>query len=214
MIPGTHRFGKPQESPMKRVLLYILLVSLLTACASLSPVPEDRYYRLSEVAAKSSGKASLGGVLAIGTIENAGIYNERAILYSDSAQPARLQRYHYHFWADAPPRLIQDHLAVYLRKAAAANTVVNDRGEVDWNYLLSGKLRRFERVMEGTGSRVAVEMEFRLMHRHSRKALLVKDYVVEVDVAGETVNDAVEAITRALETIYGQLLADIKRVGR
>lgn len=78
---------------MKRVLLYMLLASFLTACvSSLSPVPEDRYYRLSEVAGKSSGRASLGGVLAIGTIENAGVYNERAILYSESTEPAKLQR--------------------------------------------------------------------------------------------------------------------------
>ena len=153
-------------------------------------------------------------MLAIGTIENAGIYNERAVLYSESAQQTKLQRYHYHFWADAPPRLIQDHLAVYLRKANAANTVVNDRGEVDWNYLLAGKLRRFERVMNGNDSRVAVEMEFRLMHRHSRKALLVKDYVTDIEVSGETVNDAVEAITKALDTIYAQLLSDMSRVAR
>ncbi|OOZ44691.1 hypothetical protein BOW37_05260 [Solemya velum gill symbiont] len=193
----------------------MLLASFLTACvSSLSPVPEDRYYRLSEVAGKSLGRASLGGVLAIGTIENAGVYNERAILYSESTEPAKLQRYHYHFWTDAPPRLIQDHLAVYLRKASVANTVVNDRGEVDWSHLLSGKLRRFERIMDGSGSRVAVDMEFRLMHNHSRKALLVKDYDVEVEVAGDTVNDAVEAMTRALESIYGQLLADIRRVAR
>lgn len=79
---------------------------------------------------------------------------------------------------------------------------------------MSGKLRRFERIMDGSGSRVAVDMEFRLMHNHSRKALLVKDYDVEVEVAGDTVNDAVEAMTRALESIYGQLLADIRRVAR
>lgn len=195
---------------MKKVLLQLLMLSLLlTACGTVPPVPEDRYYRLSETAVKQSGKSQLGGVLAIGIIENAGIYNERAILYSEKSQPAKLQRYHYHFWADAPPRLIQDHLTINLRKARAARTVVIDKGEVDWNYLLTGKLRRFERIMDGSRSRVAVEMEFRLLKRDSRKPLLVKDYVANVAVKGKTVNDAVEAFNEGLGAIYSQLMADL-----
>jgi ABC-type uncharacterized transport system auxiliary subunit len=196
---------------MKRFYLLVLITLLLSACGSIKPVPEDRFYRLAEIPAQEPlAQPLLPGVLAVGTIETPGIYSERAILYSEQDRPTELLRYHYHAWIDAPPRLIQDHLALFLRGAAVAPTVVIDNGQAEWNYLLTGRLRRFEREMDGTGSSVAVAIEYRLLERGGSQPLWVKDYTAQEPVSGETVNDAVQAFSAALNRIDTELLADLK----
>ncbi len=198
---------------MKRSILPLLLSLALVACGSVDPAPEDQYYRLPAVAvSEKAATSSLEGTLAIGSIEHGGVYGERAILYSNASQPAKLQRYHYHTWADSPPRLIQDHLAVYMRNASVASNTLIDKGVVDWNYMLYGKLRRFERVMGGLGSKAVVELEFRLQKRGDDRYLLTKDYSAEVAVDDDSVNDAVEAFGAALGEIYQQLAADMASI--
>ena len=197
---------------MKRSILPLLLSLVLVACGSVDPAPEDQYYRLPAAAVTEQASSALDGTLVIGSIEHGGIYGERAILYSNASQPAKLQRYHYHTWADSPPRLIQDHLAVYMRNAGVVPNALIDKGVVDWNYMLHGKLRRFERVMGGFGSKAVVELEFRLRKRGGDSYLLTKDYSAEATVEDDSVNDAVEAFGAALAEIYRQLAADMAAV--
>ncbi len=197
---------------MKRLLIPLIFALLVTACGSVPPAPEDRYYRLAAVSGAASGQV-LADTLAIGSVESAAVYSERAVVYSEHGQPNKLQHYHYHFWADPPPSLIRDHLALYLRNSQAAPVVVVDKGEAEWKYLLVSRLRRFERVMQGFGSKVVVEMEFRLLQRGGRQPLLIQDYSAEVGVSGGTVNAAAEAFAEALGDIYQQLLVDMRKHG-
>ncbi len=197
---------------MKPLLISLLLSLLLTACGSAPPAPEDRYYRLADLTDVKPGGAQLfAGTLAIGTIESAGVYAERAIVYSEASEPNKLQHYHYHFWADTPASLIRDHLAHYLRNSQVAPIVVVDKGEAEWKYLLVGRMRRFERVQLGIGSKVVVEIEFRLLQRGARQPLLIQDYSSEVGVSGGSVNAATEAFAEALGEIYRKLLVDMRK---
>ena len=196
---------------MKRFHLLLLVILLLTACGSIEPVPEDRFYRLAESPVQPPlAQPLLSGVLAVGTVESPGIYSERAILYSEQGHPIELLRYHYHAWIDSPPQLIQDHITLFLRGAAVAPTVVTDNGLAKWEYRLTGRLRRFEREMRGTGSSVAVAIEYRLLRRGGSQPLWIKDYAAQVPVSGERVNDAVLAFSAALNQIDLELLADLK----
>ncbi len=196
---------------MKRFLLLLLAILSLTACGSIEPVPEDRFYRLAEIPGPEPlAQPLLPGVLAVGTIETSGIYNERAILYSEPGRPTELLRYHYHSWIDSPPQLIQDHIALFLRGAAVAPTVVIDDGQAEWQYRLTGRLRRFEREMRGTGSSVTVAIEYRLVQRGGGRPLWIGDYTAQMPVSGERVNDAVQAFSAAVNRIDLELLADLK----
>jgi ABC-type uncharacterized transport system auxiliary subunit len=196
---------------MKRFHLLLLVTLLLTACGSIEPVPEDRFYRLAEIPGPEPlAQPLLPGVLAVGMIETPGIYNERAILYSESGNPTELLRYHYHSWADSPPQLLQDQVALFLRGAAVAPTVVIDDGQAEWKYRLTGRLRRFEREMHGTGSSVAVAIEYRLQQRGGSRPLWIGDYAAQIPVSGERVNDAVRAFSAAVNQIDRELLADLK----
>ncbi len=195
-----------------RLASVVVAVALLgTACATVQPVPEDHFYRLSPAVPASPGSVRpLSGVLAIGAIDSAGIHRERAIVYTQAGVPTELLRYHYHAWIEGPPRLIQDHLLAYLRGSGAASLVMIDDARTRWDYLLSGNLRRFERVMKvGGGSDVAVELELQLDRRGSERPLLVRDYSASAPVHGADLGDAVRAFSVALQQIYARFLADL-----
>ncbi len=195
-----------------RLVFAVLSVVLMAGgCASVPPVPQEHFYRLSEALPASPGRElALHGVLAVGAIDSAGLYRERAIVYTQPGRPTELLRYNYHSWIDGPPRLIQDQLQTYLRRSGVASLVVADDARTRWDYLLSGKLRRFERVMQkGGASQAAVDLELRLDRRGATRPLLLREYQASVPVTGDAVGDAADAFSAALQDIYGQLLGDV-----
>jgi ABC-type uncharacterized transport system auxiliary subunit len=200
----------------RALTLSLMLALLVSGCGSVEPVPEDRFYRLGEAVADPQGTlVQLDGVLAVGSIDSAGVHRERAILYTEPDHPTELMRYHYHAWVDGPPRLIQDHLAAFLRRADVAPLVVLDDARTDWDYLVSGRLRRFERVLASDGgSEAVVELELRLKRAGDKRPLSVGDYSTAVAVEGKSVRQAAEAFSKALETVYRRFLADLASQGR
>jgi len=190
--------------------LTVILVLLVSGCGSVEPLPEDHFYRLTEASAGQELSVHFDGVLAIGSIDSAGVYGERAILYSRSDSPTELLRYHYHAWTDSPPRLIQDHLAAFLRRSGTAPLVVLNDARTDWDYLVSGRLRRFERVLDEEGrSEAVVDLELRLTRHGVKHPLSIADYSAEAPVEGDSVAQAAEAFSRALHDIYRRFLADL-----
>lgn len=202
--------------PLKQTIspyLGLLALLLLTACVSAPPIPEERFYRLPAVEpAAAVATPIFSGTLAVGAMDSAGIYRERALLHSSSERPTQLLRYHYRSWTDAPPRLLQDHLIRFLREANAAPVVITDNARSRWQHLLNGKLRRFERVTTTTGSSAVVEIEFQLFRDNQSGPLLVKDYTAALEVEGDTVDEAVTAFASGLSQIYQQLLADLQLI--
>ncbi|WXG57580.1 MAG: ABC-type transport auxiliary lipoprotein family protein [Candidatus Sedimenticola sp. (ex Thyasira tokunagai)] len=190
-----------------------LITLLLTACAGAPPVPEEHFYRLPGVdSAISPPQPLFSGTLAIGSIDTPGIYNERALLHSDESSPTQLQRYHYHSWTDSPSRLIQDHLTLSLRHANAAPIVIPDNARSQWQYLLKGKLRRFERITGNTTTKVIIAMEFQLLRQGENRPLLIKDYIITEPAAGDTIDDTVVAFSNGLLRLYKQLLHELRQV--
>ncbi len=152
------------------------------------------------------------GTLAIGALDSAGIYNDRALLHSEESTPTQLQRYHYHSWTESPPRLVQDHLTLFLRHARTAPVVIPENPRNRWQYLLNGKLRRFERITGAGGSKIVVAIEFQLLRQGENQPLLVKDYSVTEPAAGERIDDTVAAFSNGLLRTYEWLLRDLQQI--
>jgi len=72
--------------------------------------------------------------------------NERAILDASSEATHRVEAYHYHHWADTPPRLLQENLAKALRNTGIATQVVTYSPQITPQYLIAGKIRKFHQV--------------------------------------------------------------------
>lgn len=180
----------------------------LAACAP-ATVPQDNFYRLHTPAvATAFAKPPLPGTLEVERIEADGMIAARPIVYSDAAKPNQVGEYHYHFWTESPAALVQDALVEYLRGAGAAKMVVTPEVRVEPEYLLSGRLLRFEQVRGGS-AKVVMTLEARLRETAADRLLLLKTYSVEVPAASDSVPAAVTAFDSALAQVFAALAKDI-----
>lgn len=190
---------------MKPILPLLLLAPLLTACfGAPPPVPRDHYYRLLVPApAQASSGMALGGVTIVEPLQADGLLRERPLLYSESGAAHELLQHSYHYWNDTPPRMLQEEMVGYLRRSGAAELVVTPEMRVRPDYQISGKAKRFERLVGGQ-PRVVVEIELALL-RLSDDALLVVDSFTAEEAADD---DSIEATVLALNRATGRVFDD------
>ena len=186
-----------------------LAVALALAGCAQETVPQDQFYRLRvAVPTQAFGAPPLQGTLEVERLDADGLIASRPIVYSNAKTPNRVDEYHYHFWTESPPVLVQDALVAYLRGAGAAKVVVTPEVRVEPDYELSGRLSRFEQV-RGAGAKVGGRGRVRLRERNDDRLLLLKTYRVETPTDSETVSDAVAAFDTALEQVLAALTRDI-----
>ncbi len=192
----------------------ILMMLALTSCGVVGPsqpLPEEHYYRL-ELSAPKSAASSLQGVLVVDALEAAAIYSRRPIVYSEDPQHLSLQEYHYHFWTDPPPRLLQRALVSYLRQAQPTATVADEAGRALWDYRISGRVLRFERLRVSGGWQIALELELRVDAAGERRPLLVKSYARDPVASGESMEATVQAFSQGTAEIFGNFVTDLRVV--
>ena len=194
-----------------RLLVLALITVLLSACAGLARVPEDRFYRLAtpEPAHHLDWPAVTRSVV-VQPLEADGLYTERAIIFSEDPGHRVLQQYHYHFWLDAPGRLLQDYVAAYLRASGLAGRVSAEYSGAPADYVVSGRVRRFERLLDGEGGQVVVALQLRLLPPDSDSPLVAGQYQAAKPDGGSLAG-SVEAFERALDSILAEFVGDVQR---
>jgi ABC-type uncharacterized transport system auxiliary subunit len=178
---------------------------ILSACAKAPPVPTDTYYRLTTPQVSTPAPLTTG-IILVRPLQGDGLHSDRAILHAQDPQGVVLTQYSYHFWNEAPPRLIQHQLIDYLRAAQSGRLVV---GELDGDPALtiSGRIKEFERQEGGKQTTVRVSLELRLDDAH-RQPLLVQDYSEYAPAGGDDLSGTVAAFDQALNTLFTRFLAD------
>lgn len=182
----------------------LLAALLLPACGGVARVPDDSFYRLDIAAPAAAARPPLQGGLIVQGNAGAPLYRDRALLYSEAAAPRRVQRYHYHYWADSPPRLLQRGLADYLRAAGIAAPVLAAEDGQDARYRLRVDIERFEHLRAEGGGRVAVALRLLLIERE--QGLRMQETMqTSVAVNGADFTAVVAAYERALADLYGRI---------
>lgn len=194
---------------MNRIVANLLLL-LVAGCASTAPVPEDRFYRLDSVQPPATlVHPLLTGGLTVGGVQADPLHSGRAILYSDRARPLQLQRYHYEFWVDQPPRMVQQVLVSWLRASGVADSVAgSDDRAAAWR--LSAQLLKFEEVRDkGDAAHVEVAMRFSLSSADSSRPLWTRDYTQQRSLDGSQMYATAQAMQAALADLLADLQADL-----
>jgi cholesterol transport system auxiliary component len=195
------------------LLLVVALAPVLAAGCAGPEVQSDRYYRLAtSVSDSAPGGPPLPGALLVQRFAADAVLSQRPIAWSAAESPHALQHYHYHLWADVPPRMLQLVAAETLRNAWIAEQVVTPDLRVRPDWELSANIRRLEHL-RGPDGAVVVAIEFALIRSDDGALVLVRDYAVEVPVAADEVAAAVEAMGRAFGEILERLLADLAASG-
>ena len=191
-----------------RGTLAIALAVALSGCTMASPPPPDSYYRLEVAAPAALPRPLLPGVVEIKRFNAEGLTGDRALLYSYRDHPDQVLRYSYHLWVDAPPTLLQDQLLRILRQAHAADTVVTSDIDLSPDFVIEGRLRRFEELA-GAAPAALVEADIAVVRIHGNQLVMLKSYRVETPAASAQPADAVRAFEAAVGELAGRFLDDL-----
>lgn len=190
-----------------RVLAVAVLALGLSACGGVSQIPEDSFYRLDVASPAAAETRFLGDAsVAVQAVAAVPLYRDRALLYSEAAMPERLRRYHYHYWVDRPPALLQRGFADYLRAAGAAGRVVTADQSMDVDYRVRLVLEHFEHQRDTRGGRVLVGWRLEVTEPRSGRLLREDRLQAEADVRGEDFSAVTGAYARAVSELYGRSL--------
>lgn len=201
----------PRPARAVKFVAAIATLLLLAACAGAPGIPETTYFRLpprQEIERRPA--PAVAQPIVVDTFYADGLYSDQAIIYTLDPDGARLRTYHYQLWIDPPVRLLQRRLISTLR-AANASHIVADRLPSDVVAIrVEGRISRFERVRTDTGWRVAVGFSLRADTRDDGKPpLVLKSYLLELPVQGDTVRDSVDVMALAIDRIYAEFVDDL-----
>lgn len=178
----------------------------LAGCAAPPPAPQDQFYRLDVTA--DAGDTVLNGVVEVDRFDASGALGNRALLYLEDGSNA-LSEYHYHFWVEAPPLLLQGALVSYLRSANLASQVVTPELRARPDFTVSGRVIRFE-IVRGAPTKGAVTLELALRRETDGAILVLGEYAAEVPAGRNGIQTDVAAIQSAVDDAFGRFVADIR----
>lgn len=193
---------------MKAILMTLAFSVLLSACAGGEPVPADRFYQLAPLAPQSRhATPALNGGLEIDYTQADPLRSGRAVLYSEADRPLQLNRYHYAFWVDQPPRMVQRAIVSYLRELNVADRVftAGQRGQAV--YRLETRLLKFEQLRQGGEVTVEVALQATLKALPEGSPLWTRTYTQTR--AGGDMHATADAIQRALGGVLQRLGEDL-----
>ena len=133
---------------------------------------------------------------------------ERQLLYKKTADAPEIRQHPYQRWSDPPAILLQTELISFLSAAAVADTVVSATARVKPDYVVYGRIRRFERVLEPE-VRAIVEIQFAVTSATGGEILVSHSYREEQAAANSTIAASVVAFNKAVHVIFERFLADL-----
>lgn len=208
-VPPAHSLGqlrgRADGTPALPILLALVL--LLSGCVGGAP-PADRFYRLDVAAPPVQPAPLLPGVVEVTRFGAEGMTGDRALLYSYQNNPGEERRYSYDMWVEPPPVLVQDQLVRALRHARIANLVVTSDLRVAPDYIIEGRLRRFEQLA-GPQPAVMVEADIGVVRLHGNELLMLNTYRVEKPAKTQEAPDAVDAFQAALTEVFARFVTDL-----
>ena len=201
------------SAPRKLVTFVVTLATglvtlgLVAACAAPPPVPGDKFYRL-DTTATTPGDIALDGVVEVDRFVASGSLANRPLLFAEPGSNA-VSEYHYHFWIEAPPILLQSALVSYLRSAKVAKRVVTPEMRVTPDYTVMGRVLRLETV-RGAQPTGAVTFELALRREADNELLVLGEYRAEVLSGSNGIQTDVAAIEQAVNDAFARFAVDIR----
>lgn len=194
---------------MPRLGQILPVLLLLCSCATNSPVPDNHYYKLPWQQGKLPAVSLSRGTIFVEQFITDGLYRERPLLHTEDQAGIDLRQYHYHYWVDAPARLLRDQLLLYLSASHAAARL-SAYPDATAELGIHGTVRGFEIRNHGNTRRVFVDLAFRVDRQGMESPLLLSDYQAQEDIQGPEMVDAVAAFEAALSRIFASLVSDLR----
>jgi len=190
-------------------LMIIILLFLLTGCATIKNPPADIYtispvWKNNEPSGQQQGKTSQ--VIKLAPIKGVRAFSSNQILYSDSH--FGLNGYAFSRWSDAPVRLLQTLFQVALEENGQFLAVVPPTSASGADFLLESSLYDFSYHLNDDGtSEGVIRIRFHLVDVQTKSVLASKEFSSSVKASALSVEAAVSALNNAASNVAQNLVS-------
>jgi len=168
-------------------------------------VPVDRFYTL-EFSKPGIVKSKYQRI-NINKVRAYGIYNERAMLYSNAKFPLQIKRYHYHHWVMLPTQLIQQGLKEFLVNSQISREVATNQISKKNTLEINVDLLAFERVIDNGEYSVRTKLVFNVFN--SKGESRSYNYNKSIKVKRDTLHDTAKSYGKILSDIFNDFLKEL-----
>lgn len=185
----------------------VLLLLVLAGCGG--TIPDSRYYVLDSVPGEAAASAQpLDLVLGVDVFAARPLFRDRRIAYRISDN--EIAYYPYRFWAADPGELVSAQLADQLRRSHVATAVLEQPFDLPPDWILAGRIQRFEEVDRGESWFAVFEIAIRIEDAARRDILTEQIFHREIATAQRTP----EAVARAMSTAVREVGEEIEQLIR
>ena len=195
------------ENRIGLLLIGAVLSLTIWSCAS-GPAPIDHYYQIDAGVPDAPLAKKLEGNLQVDRLRTDALMGERQLLYKKTADAPEIRQHPYQRWSDPPAILLQTELISFLSAAAVADTVVSATARVKPDYVVSGRILNFERVLKPE-VRAVVEIQLAVTRAAGEEILVNHSYREERAAENSTIAASAVAFSEAVHAIFERFLADL-----
>lgn len=189
------------------------MILILAGCGG-GGAPDDHFYRLSPPPPDGAYQpAPISGALLVERFRADGVLSQRPILFLERDKPVEVKQYNYHYWVESPPNLIQLQLIDFLRQVNIAGRVVERSGRVFRGCVLSGTLRKFERVLADGTSVAHVAADYWLSRSENDAQFFFQSREARAEAGGPSMPATIRAFNQAAGRLFDDIATDIAGVG-
>lgn len=174
----------------------------------------DRYYNLPETPpAFKLNRPVLKGVLGIDRLDANALRNDTHILLSYAKTPLEIIKHHYHYWSAPPTELVQQRIYNYLGQANFATKVVRYDAAREVDYVLRGRIVKFERLVYESGAakdEVLVSLELDISKNNGKIVIARKRYDIRLKHGRGDFQKTIIAFDEAVRKILDLFIKDNK----
>jgi len=189
------------------------IAALALAGCGVPTVPDFTYYRLPRPQPLAEAPSPLFGDIVVDSFGADGLYADQALVYALDPSADELRQYHYQLWTDPPTRILQRRMIEQLRQAKIATQVIDELPASHPAVRIGGVILRFDRVpVVGGGYKAIIALKMRADDAGGLP--MIDDYYrAELAAGGNDVKSTVEAYGAALDQIFAQFYADLRKRG-
>ena len=195
------------ENRIGLLLVGAVLSLTIWSCAS-GPAPIDHYYQIDAGVPDAPLAKKLEGNLQVDRLRTDALMGERQLLYKKTADAPEIRQHPYQRWSDPPAILLQTELISFLSAAAVADTVVSATARVKPDYVVSGRILNFERVLKPE-VRAVVEIRLAVTRAAGEEILVNRSYREERAAENSSIAASAVAFSEAVHAIFERFLADL-----
>lgn len=184
------------------------LVAMGAVAAVACSTPRMHYYTMEFPHTPSAAAPAVSRQIAVRTFRGDQRFADERIAYRENL--SQINHYEYHRWANPPGELVTDYFIHRLKDSGAYAGVSAYKEGPDADFILGGRIRRFEEVDRDKEVFAAVDLELELANGKTRATVWRGEAECSKPLATRDLNGVTQGIHACLEETAGKLLAEMR----